>query len=107
MQNDVPSSAASLSMTQVGQMAGISSADVSALVDYGVLNPLAPDHQPWTFNAACVVPLQRAEILRQDLALDSHAFALAVMFLNQVSSLEAQLHAARTELAQCRKKAGA
>ena len=32
----------------------------------------------------------------------SHAFALAVMFLNQITGLEAELRGVRTELSKCR-----
>ncbi|MEO7254437.1 MAG: hypothetical protein ABIZ64_09395 [Casimicrobium sp.] len=39
------------------------------------------------------------------LLFDIHSFALAVMFLNQISGLEVQLGSARTELCRCRDEA--
>ncbi len=91
-----------LSMVQVAQLSGVSVTELSGLMDYGVLVPIAPESQPWAFNAACVMTLQRAEALRQDLLLDGHSFALAVMFLNQITGLEVQLCSTRTELCKWR-----
>lgn len=79
-----------LSMAQVAQLSGISTADLRSLMDYGVLMPIKPETRPWTFDIDCVMTLQRADQLRVDLALDTHAFALAVMFLNQIMRLETQ-----------------
>ena len=91
-----------LSMTQVAQLSGISEVDLEGLVDYGVLKPLTSQSEPPSFDLDCIVMLQRADLMRRDLALDSHAFALAVMLLSQITGLEAQLHEARTHLRQCR-----
>ena len=102
LQADVVSDLTSLSMTQVAQLSGVSVTELSGLVDYGVLMPIALESHPWVFKAACVMTLQRAEALRQDLLLDGHSFALAVMFLNQITGLEVQLCSTQTELCKCR-----
>lgn len=42
--------------------------------------------------------LQRADHLRRDLALDEHGFALAMMLLSRISSLEGELRTTRPHL---------
>lgn len=91
-----------LSICQTAQLSGVSEADLLGLVEYGVLAPSAPESEPCTFDIACVMKLQRAALMRQDLALDSHGFALAVMFLDQITGLELQLHSMQRDLRDCR-----
>ncbi len=93
-----PTPAASITMPQLAQLSGTSVADLQDLVDYGVLSPNNPDSRDWTFALPEVMVLQRAEALRQDLALDTHAFALAVMLLKQITALEWQLEAAEARV---------
>lgn len=80
---------ATLSMAQVVQLSGISEVDLRGLMDYGVLSPTASGGEDLAFSLGCAMMLQRAQVLRRDLALDSHAFALSVMFLTEVAQLEA------------------
>ena len=87
-----------LSIGQTAQLSGVSEADLLGLIEYGVLTPAAPESEPRTFDIGCVMKLQRAALMRQDLALDSHGFALALMFLNQITGLEAQLYSAQCDL---------
>jgi chaperone modulatory protein CbpM len=87
-----------LSIGQTAQLSGVSEADLLGLIEYGVLTSAAAESEPRTFDIDCVMKLQRAALMRQDLALDSHGFALALMFLNQITGLEAQLHSAQCDL---------
>jgi MerR HTH family regulatory protein len=87
-----------LSITQTAQLSGVCEADLLGLVEYGVLTPSAPDDKPKTFEIGCVMKLQRAALMRQDLALDAHSFALAMLFLNEISGLESDLQNAQREL---------
>lgn len=91
-----------LSISQIEQLSGISKADLSGLIEYGVLASSAPEGEPCTFDISCVVRLQRAALMRKDLALDSHGFALTVMFLNEITGLQAQLHSTQSDLRYCR-----
>ena len=93
-----------LSIGQTAQLSGICESDLLSLVEYGVLAPTAPESEPNTFDIGCVMKLQRAAMMRQDLALDSHGFALAVMFINQITGLEAQLQSTRHELLDFQKQ---
>ena len=96
-----------LSMTQTAQLSGVSEADLLGLVEYGVLLSTAPESQPSTFDIACVMKLQRAALMRDDLALDGHGFALALMFLNQITGLEEKLYRSECELRDCRSSGSA
>ncbi|MEO6911104.1 MAG: hypothetical protein ABI158_09290 [Edaphobacter sp.] len=53
---------------------------------------------PWAFRLDCVVTLQRADHLRENLALDDHGFALAMMLLGQITDLEDELRTAQPRL---------
>jgi len=88
---------ATLSLSQVARLTEIGADDLASLVDYGVLTPFEPQAMPLRFDMACIVTLQRAARLRCDLALDGHAFALAVMFLAQITRFEDELHGLRTK----------
>ena len=92
---------ARLSMIQTAQLSGVSEADLLNLVEYGVLVPAAPESQPSTFDISCVMKLQRAALMREDLALDNHGFALAMMFLNQITGLEEKLYRSECDLRDC------
>ena len=94
--------AALLSIAQTAQLSGVSETDLLGLIEYGVLTPSTPESELRTFDIGCVMKLQRAALMRQDLALDSHGFALALMFLNQITGLEAQLHSTQCDLRDCR-----
>jgi chaperone modulatory protein CbpM len=90
-----------LSIGQTAQLSGVSEADLLGLVEYGVLTPGTPDDGPRTFDVGCVMRLQRAAMMREDLALDSHGFALALMFLNQITGLEDRLYSSQCDLRDC------
>ena len=102
LQAERNSNAAPLPIGQLALLSGVSEADLGALVEYGVLMPSEPETEPATFDAGYVAELQRAAAMRQDLALDSHGFALALMFLNQITGLEAQLIKSQHDLSDCR-----
>lgn len=91
-----------LSVGQTAQLSGVSEADLLGLVEYGVLKPCSPEHEPLSFEIGCVMELQRAALMRQDLALDHHGFALTMMFLSQITGLEARLHHMQCDLRDCR-----
>ena len=87
-QSGLVNGAATLSMEQVAQLSGVGTADLRALVEHGVLLPVTPGSEPSRFSLDCVMALQRAEHVRQDLALDGHGFALAMVLLSRITGLE-------------------
>ena len=89
-----------LTLAELAERSKISAEDIQGLVEYGVLSPIKPEAQSLEFNLACLSALQRAEHLREDLILDNHSFALAVMLENQIVGLEAQLFNLQLQLRQ-------
>ena len=87
-QRNLVNGAATLSMEQIAQLSGVGAADLRALVEHGVLLPVTPWSAPSRFSLDCVMALQRAEHVRQDLALDGHGFALAMVLLSRITGLE-------------------
>lgn len=96
----VPTEADTLSLPQLALQCGIGETHLLDLVEHGVLDPVVGDAPSWRFSADCIANLRRADRLRQDLALDEHGFALAMMCLDRISGLEAGLHRLRSELRQ-------
>jgi hypothetical protein len=97
-QRDFVNHAMTLSIEQVAQLSGVGTTDLRGLVEHGVLLPVMPGGEPWTFSLDCVMALQRADHLRRHLALDGHGFALAMMLLGQITGLEQQLGVANPGL---------
>ena len=98
LQGDVEDKMATLSLEQLAQWSGVATADLKGLVDHGVLTPITPLSDPWVFRMDCVMTLQRADHLRQDLALDDHGFALAMMLLSHIADLEGELRNTQSKL---------
>ncbi|MEO8921691.1 MAG: chaperone modulator CbpM [Caldimonas sp.] len=84
-------------MEQLAQLSGVAMDELAGLKEFGVLAETRPEHGPTTFDIGFVMTLQRAQKLRQDLALDEHSFALAVMFLQHVADLEEEVRIVRSE----------
>ncbi len=97
-QGDAVGNMTTLSLEQVAQLSGVGTADLKVLVDYGVLTPVRPVGAPWAFPLDCVMTLQRADLMRHDLALDDHGFALSMMLLGQITGLESKLRTTRSKL---------
>ncbi len=81
--------ATTLSLQQVAQLSGISETDLSALVRSGVLMPVLLTSSALRFGIGCVMALQRAQNLRQELALDAQTFSQAVVILNRAVGIAA------------------
>ncbi|MEP6792548.1 MAG: chaperone modulator CbpM [Ramlibacter sp.] len=94
---DVVTQLTTLSITQVAQLSGVAADDLQGLMDHGVLLPVSAS-TPLAFGMECVMTLQRANALREDLALDGHSFALAMMLMSRVADLEAQVRTAQADL---------
>jgi chaperone modulatory protein CbpM len=100
---------AEISVEQLAELTGLSPEALRKLVDYGALVPVrapAPvaehemtgtaDSPPdpsaqWSFAADCVVAVRTARRLRDDFDLDPNALAVALMLIERIHGLEAQL----------------
>jgi chaperone modulatory protein CbpM len=84
-----------VSPAELALLTGASARDLLLLVDSGVLNPLDLAADPWEFRASLVPVLRRAQRMREDLALNSDEFALAMLLLMEIDKIEAELRFAR------------
>jgi len=80
-----------ISILELADCAGLSESQVRELVDYGALSPA--DAVQWTFSATCVARVRTAARLRDDLELDTAAFALVMRFLERIDELESRVRA--------------
>ena len=80
-----------ISIVELADCAGLSEAEVRELVEFGALSP--SDATRWTFSSTCVARVRSAARLRQDLELDTAAFALVVTFLERIDELEGRVKA--------------
>ncbi|MEQ1879448.1 MAG: chaperone modulator CbpM [Burkholderiales bacterium] len=78
------------------------------LVESGALAPInaqvPADIQPvqWRFTASCVVAVRRVSRLREDFDLDANALSVALMLVDRIHALEAQLRDLQSQLPRSR-----
>lgn len=89
---------ASVTLRQLSELSLVTEVDLIELTRYGVLEPIDPEQAPPSFRPECVTVSRRAGRLRTELALDEHAFALAVMFFHKLVGLEDDVSALRFAL---------
>jgi chaperone modulatory protein CbpM len=107
---------AEISVEQLAELTGLSPELLRELVDYGALIPVnaappgdaeSPDVQvseQWSFAADCVVAVRTARRLRDDFELDPNALSVALMLIERIQKLEAQLRELRSQLPRPRRK---
>jgi chaperone modulatory protein CbpM len=110
---------AEISVEQLAELTGLSPALLHELVDYGALVPVgapAPVAEPaagpaaaprdpsarWNFAADCVVAVRTARRLRDDFDLDANALAVALMLIERIHALEAQLRELHSQFPRTR-----
>lgn len=79
------------STEELCELSGLSPAELRELVDCGVLAPLDPDAETWSFGADRLMLARSARRLRGDFELDAHGLALMVTLLERVRDLEAEI----------------
>lgn len=89
-----------LSIGELSMFSGLPEAELVELVDYGVLVPTNPQEPQWAFGADCLLRVRKARRMRDELELDTHAMALAIMLLDRIEELEARLAACQPKLPQ-------
>jgi chaperone modulatory protein CbpM len=87
-----------VSFTQMIVSSGLSEADLTELVRYGVLVPTDPAAPAWTFDAHWLIVARRASRLRRELDLDCHGVSVVLSYLDRIQALEAELRALRAQL---------
>ena len=86
-----------VSISELVELSGLNEIEVCELVEFGVLAPINPEEIQWSFTADCAVIVRKAGRLRDELELDTHAMALALMLLEQIRGLEAELSLLRAQ----------
>jgi hypothetical protein len=79
-----------LTVTELAQLTGASARDVLSLVQCEVLEPLNVRAEPMEFDASIIPVLRRAQRMREDLALDTDEFILAVFLLVTIDKIGAE-----------------
>jgi chaperone modulatory protein CbpM len=105
-----------ISVEQLAELTGLSPELLRELVDYGALVPVNADapvvtessgvqvSEQWNFAADCVVAVRTARRLRDDFDLDPNALSVALMLIERIHGLEAQLRELHSQLPKLRVK---
>ena len=101
---------AEVSVEELAEMSGLSPELLRELVDYGALVPInsqAPTNAQsaqWSFTADCIVAVRTVSRLREDFDLDTNAMSVALMLIERIHGLEAQLRNLQTQFPRLRGK---
>ena len=101
---------AEVSVEELAELSGLSPELLRELVEYGALVPInaqAPTNvqsAQWSFTADCVVAVRTVSRLREDFDLDANALSVALMLIERIHGLEAQLRDLQTQFPRLRVK---
>ena len=101
---------AEVSVEELAELSGLPPELLRELVEYGALVPInaqvPTDVQSaqWSFTADCVVAVRTVSRLREDFDLDANALSVALMLIERIHGLEAQLQALRSQFPTLRVK---
>jgi chaperone modulatory protein CbpM len=93
-----------VSVEELAELSGLSPELLRELVDYGALIPTNIQSAQWTFTAECVVAVRTVSRLREDFDLDVNALSVALMLIERIHGLEAQLQDLRSQFPTLRVK---
>jgi chaperone modulatory protein CbpM len=80
-----------VSLDELVELSGLTHQELSQLVESGALIPNNPSDESWQFSGHCVVSIRTLSRLKQDFELEPNAFALTLVFLERIRTLELQL----------------
>jgi chaperone modulatory protein CbpM len=87
-----------LQLAELAQLAGLSEGEVRELVAHDVLAPEPRGSGQLVFSMRCVTIARTAHRLGEDYALEPHAVAVVLAYLDRIRELEAQLRALQAQL---------
>jgi chaperone modulatory protein CbpM len=90
-----------LTLAEMTELSGVAEQDLREWVSEGLLTPTDPAVGNWRFGADCLITVQTACRLRNDLDLDNHALALTVSLLDRIRTLEAEVRTLRAQITTC------
>lgn len=93
----------SLTLSELAELSGLSSAELSELIDCGVLRPLDLTGAEHSFSGECLAAARMAARLRADFDLQPSGLALALTLLERVHDLEAQMRSLQALLPHYRR----
>lgn len=82
-----------VSLDELADLSGFTQGELQELVDSGALIPTNPDEERLSFSGHCVVSIRTLSRLKQDFELEPNAFALTLVFLERIRTLELKLQA--------------
>ncbi|MDI1310373.1 MAG: chaperone modulator CbpM [Methylotenera sp.] len=80
-----------VSLIELVELTGLSEEELQHLVDSGALVPTNPDETSLNFSGHCVISIRTLSRLKQDFELEPNAFALTLVFLERIRTLESKL----------------
>jgi len=105
-----------ISFDDLAELSGLSPELLRELVEYGALVPINTQASinaevpidvelaQWRFSADCIVAVRTVGRLREDFDLDANAMSVALMLIERIEGLEAQLQELQTQFPRIRLK---
>jgi chaperone modulatory protein CbpM len=84
-----------LPLAELALLSGLSEAEVVELVEFGALAALETPRGQWVFSVRAITVARTAHRLAEDYALEPHAVALLLAYLDRIRELERELAALR------------
>lgn len=82
-------------LPELAELSGLSEAEVVELVEYGALAPAGASAEQWVFEVTSIAVARTAHRLGEEFALEPHAVALLLAYLDRIRELEEALRAAQ------------
>ena len=82
-------------LRELADLSGLSETEVVELVEYGALAPADAAGEQWVFSVSSIAVARTAHRLGEDFALEPHAVALLLAYLDRIRELEEALRSAR------------
>ena len=80
-----------VSLAELAELSGLAQEELRQLVDSGALIPTNSDDKQWSFSGQFGVSTRTLCRLKQDVELEPNAFALTLVFLERIRTLELKL----------------
>jgi len=99
-----------LTLEELVELSGLPSELLVELVEHGALEPVesgaegGSQSSDWHFSAECVVAVRTASRLHEDFDLDANAMSVALMLVERIRELEAQLQELQCQFPQLKKR---
>ena len=90
--------AAACGLSELADLADLTEAELTALVDCGALTPVEGAAGQWVFGLRALTVARTAHRLREDFELEPHGVALLLAFIDRIRRLEAELRELQARL---------